>query len=49
METSRCTYLRIMNERAGDGGSLAESVFETALGSMNGHGKVGWNEQDHPV
>lgn len=35
-----------MNERAGDGGSLAESVFETALGSMNGHGKVGWNEQN---
>ncbi|WP_339305063.1 hypothetical protein NST33_22010 [Paenibacillus sp. FSL L8-0435] len=41
--------MRIMNERAGDGGSLAKSVFETALGSMNGHGKVGWNEQDHPV
>ncbi|MEK4528003.1 MULTISPECIES: hypothetical protein [Paenibacillus] len=39
----------IMNERAGDGGSLAESIFETALGSMNGHGKVGWNEQDHLV
>ncbi|WP_339256470.1 hypothetical protein MKZ12_21050 [Paenibacillus sp. FSL R5-0713] len=41
--------LAIMDERAGDGGSLAESVFEMALGSMNGHGKVGWNEQDHLV
>lgn len=34
-----------MNERAGDGGSLVELVFETALGSMNGHGKVGWNDR----
>ncbi|WP_222125240.1 hypothetical protein [Paenibacillus xylanexedens] len=38
-----------MNKRVGDGGSLTESVFETALGSMNGHGKVGWNQQDYPV
>ncbi|MGF9698759.1 MULTISPECIES: hypothetical protein [Paenibacillus] len=32
-------------KRAWDGESRDESVCETALGSMNGHGKVGLCEQ----
>ncbi|MGC5773807.1 hypothetical protein [Paenibacillus pabuli] len=41
--------LLILYERAGDGGSRVESVCEMALGSMNGHGKVGLNERGSPV
>ncbi|WP_405153344.1 hypothetical protein [Paenibacillus sp. FSL K6-0108] len=37
--------LLVLCERAGDGGSPVESVFEMALGSMKGHGKVGLIER----
>lgn len=39
----------IINERAGDGGSPDELVYERALGSMNGHGKVGLGLTGYPV
>lgn len=39
------TVLTTIIERAWDGVSRDESVCEMALGSMNGHGKVGLREQ----
>ncbi len=39
----------IIIERAGDGGSLDGLVYERALGSMNGHGKVGLGLAGYPV